>query len=367
MSYSLIDKDILVISPERWGANFISKHNYALELAKSNNVWFLNSRGNNQIKDVKVTDSDHKNLKIVEYGFPLRGIEKLPLWLLKVLNRRITKRLLRQLPAMDVVWSFDQTRFFDLSLFEGSRKIYHPVDITSYRKDIKVIAASSADLVLYVSSYIADELKGSCSPVFMNHGLSDPFINAELKQVPEGRIVAGYVGTLMSKWLHQKALLTVVKQNPEIEFRFIGPYGESNLGQANNLHLVEELKKLPNIVLMGVKTSSQVAKELASMHVLLSVYDSDCFPRQVSNSHKLLEYLSSGRAIISNYVKSYENEKPGLIYMCKEMKDYPEFFKERIEDLNDINSMDYMEMRRSYALSNSYSAHIKKVEQLLSS
>ena len=41
----LKNKTILIISPERWGTNFVSKHHYALELAKNNNVYFLNPDG----------------------------------------------------------------------------------------------------------------------------------------------------------------------------------------------------------------------------------------------------------------------------------------------------------------------------------
>ena len=38
----LINQNILIISNEKWGKMWYSKHNYANELSKNNNVYFLN-------------------------------------------------------------------------------------------------------------------------------------------------------------------------------------------------------------------------------------------------------------------------------------------------------------------------------------
>lgn len=51
MPFSFNNKTILIISPEPWGKMMISKHHYALELAKlGNEVYFLNPPNNNSIK-----------------------------------------------------------------------------------------------------------------------------------------------------------------------------------------------------------------------------------------------------------------------------------------------------------------------------
>jgi hypothetical protein len=38
----LSGKNILLISPESWGQNHVSKHHYATELSKNNKIYFLN-------------------------------------------------------------------------------------------------------------------------------------------------------------------------------------------------------------------------------------------------------------------------------------------------------------------------------------
>ena len=48
---SLRNKTILIISPQAWGKMFLSKHHYAIELAKRGNaVYFLNPPGENIIE-----------------------------------------------------------------------------------------------------------------------------------------------------------------------------------------------------------------------------------------------------------------------------------------------------------------------------
>ena len=56
----LINKTIIVISPQSWGNMFLAKHHYAIELAKyGNEVYFLNPPQNQNIKgEVEIVKSN---------------------------------------------------------------------------------------------------------------------------------------------------------------------------------------------------------------------------------------------------------------------------------------------------------------------
>ena len=72
-----INKKIIIISPESWGINFVSKHHYAKELAnKGNEVYFLNPPSDkNELINIE------KNLYVINYKNILRGINKLPVFI----------------------------------------------------------------------------------------------------------------------------------------------------------------------------------------------------------------------------------------------------------------------------------------------
>ena len=120
--FHLAGKNILIISPEGWGDNLLSKHHIALTLAKTNNkVWFVSSHHT-------VTKSPHPNLNLISYE-PLKGINRLPSTLARFVARSEVYKLLRRIQhKLDIVWSFDPHHLQFLRLFDAQVTIYHPVD-----------------------------------------------------------------------------------------------------------------------------------------------------------------------------------------------------------------------------------------------
>ena len=104
------NKTILIISPESWNAQFVSKHHYSVTLSQDNRVYFLNPpTDKNAIKE-----SEYKNLYIVDY-VPIRGLRFLPNFLRVYLDKRFLNKLEKTINlSFDVIWLFENSRFYNM-------------------------------------------------------------------------------------------------------------------------------------------------------------------------------------------------------------------------------------------------------------
>ena len=95
MKILLTKKNILLISPEPWGINRVSKHHYATELAKrGNNVYYLNPP-----TDKFNIKSEQKRLFIFDYKPTYRGLSKLPNFISAMLIEKQIKKLENKIRA----------------------------------------------------------------------------------------------------------------------------------------------------------------------------------------------------------------------------------------------------------------------------
>ena len=105
-------KNILLISPEAWSHLFVSKHHYAIELSKRNNVFFLNP----PTETFSLEGTDYKNLWKIDYKPFMKGLRFFPAFLQRYFMRRKFDKL-EKLASIkfDCVWSFDNSVFFDFT------------------------------------------------------------------------------------------------------------------------------------------------------------------------------------------------------------------------------------------------------------
>ena len=159
----LKNKCILLISPEAWGNNFVSKHHYANYLCEHNKVYFLNPAKsyskiplhscNVQIEQIS------KNLIVVDYVNLLPRLNKLSKRIQSLTYAKQAKKIQKHLniSTFDIVWSFDPYRYWDLNVFNNNKKIYHTVDFHPNAKFEKN-CCESADIVLGVTNLIIENL-----------------------------------------------------------------------------------------------------------------------------------------------------------------------------------------------------------------
>ena len=215
----LRDKKILLISPNEWGKMFISKHHYAIELARlGNDVFFLNPPDYTQKQYIKIEKhSTISNLTIITYRpflpFFLRfHARRIYDFLLRFELRHLTRSI--GLP-MDIVWCFETNLYGNLTYFNAKEKIiFHPVDQVKYDYQIKI--GGRADIILSVSTSILDKFSQAIAKKkWINHGLGADFVQMALTQdlqkaETRGPLKVGYVGNLLNSTIDTKTILRIV-------------------------------------------------------------------------------------------------------------------------------------------------------------
>jgi hypothetical protein len=380
MPYSLRGKNILVISPNEWGRMRVSKHHYAIELARlGNTVFFLNPPDSSGAPGVRVEpEGEQDSLFLVRYRpfFPTvlrfrfrRAYDLLMNWQISRIVHALGARL-------DVVWCFDPNLYSDLRRFGSQARLFHVVDQVEY--DYQIDVARSADLVAAVAAPILGRFSNLSVPqAFVNHGLGESFLDiakerSQVSGYSRGAVVrVGYVGNLFSTHLDREVFTRIIESHPSVEFHLWGPirYGDSNVSGTHSedtARFLGFLESQPNVRLRGVQPPARYSRELMEMDLFLMCYDVQADPNGGSNSHKLLEYLSTGRVVVSNRVSTYADD-PDLIRMVPNSTNelLPELFASTLASLDECNRPELQAYRARFALSHSYAEQVKKIEDLL--
>jgi hypothetical protein len=376
----LSGKTILILSPQSWGIMLLSKHHYAIELAKANNtVYFLNPP--NDIKKGKrmmIRPSGiHENLFLVDHRLTFPFILKFhALGVFHFFMRKHIRGLLQFIGRpIDIVWSFDIGNVYPFRFFpENAFKIFHPVDEPLAK--IAIDSAEGAHIIFSVTKEILNKYRHLEIPLyFINHGLADEFVSEENnmeKQVDT--IHVGFSGNLLRDDLDRDTLIRILEQNPQIHFEFWGSYKNehSNIGIASGEwqhSFINRLKSMGNVKLHGPVNANVLAGEFLRMDAFLICYDVQRDQSKGTNYHKIMEFLSTGKIIISNNITTYCG-MPELVQMVKERnsnKELPALFRIVMEHITEHNSPEKIKNRIAFARDNLYSKQVKRIEECLES
>ena len=280
----LIDKSILLISPESWGINHVSKHHYAVELSKKGNkVYFLNPPGKvNSLIDI------YKDLWVVNYKPCFRGLRILPGYMSGFLVKKEIEKLEKWINVkFDIIWNFDSSRFFNLSQIKNKLKIAHIVD-WSENFNRKLLSKTS-DIGFCTSRFLEEEMKKYNPHTYnIGHGYStsDYMLNEEeLKQLKDKfKIKVGYVGNMNITYIDWSLIKTLAERNPDIGFYFLGPINKSNISNSTIInHGYFVVNELHNTFFLGEKDSYKIPSYLAQFNILIIVYKSRGYVKQLAN------------------------------------------------------------------------------------
>lgn len=363
------NKTAIIVSPQAWGKMFISKHHYAVELAKLGYlVYFVDPPIETRffrIPKIQIIDTEYKNLKVVKSNLFFSYYFKFHLaflhHLLIVVHRKL---LLRKFGNPSLIISFDLINNFPLKGLNGKR-VFFAAD--EPRSDKKLMSANGADLIVSVSQHILDIYQRNypnTQKLLVNHGVADEFLldfSGESKKY-EG-INVGLSGNFMFSDIDYPTLTKIILENENIKFHFYGPteFNESNIGaNITDEYLVfyEVISKALNVILHGVLNKYDLAKELNQMDAFLICYHPVKSQSSGSNSHKILEYLSTGRVIISSNFSSYNGTE--LFQMVtRKNTNLPVFFSEVIQNIEHNNQMSFQTKRKLFVHENSYSKHVQ--------
>ena len=361
-------KRILIISPQDWNHIKVSKHHYALELAaKGNEVYFLNPPDKGfkylRFKKEKINTNLYSIYNSIFFPYAIKFHFD---WLFKILWAIHTKRVLRYIGDIDIVWSFSPA-YTNLNDFGANLNIYHPVD-SVLERDF-VTPSFSADYIFGVTEGILSKFSHP-KKYLINHGLSSTFFLKEYNHYTfssDKEKNVCYCGNLNMPTIDRNLLKELVENNPEIKFHFIGPYVESDPIFSE---LFKFLKKSQNVILYGKVTPEEVAMHYCKMDAFIICYErfskTAHTSNHSSNSHKILEYLSTGKVVISTNMSSY-NDNEGLIEMLDTDSNngFLTMFKGVMNELEKFNSPSKRYLRMQYARENSYIKRIEEIERIL--
>ena len=350
-------KNILLISPEPWEHIFVSKHHYAVHLGRrENKVFFLGPPGKSNL----LLGTTHRNVLSVQYtGFP-KGLRFYPRLIQKYFIRRKFCELERLCNVQfDLVWSFDNSVFFDFSaLSKTVVKISHIVDLTQNFQHAR--AAATADMCLGTTHVIVERLRRHNSKsFFVQHGYAEVKGDGEVDLTGNYGVKVGYAGNLNLKYIDWNTLNRLVTEYPKVGFYFAGPF-------RSDQEMIDRIRQKSNVFLLGEISSARLPDFYRQMDVLLLCYLADKYTDQLSNPHKLMEYLGSGKMVVSTLTEEHRGlHDSGLLLMSDKNEQVDELFRSALQNLNSWNSAEMQRLRRSVALANSYDRQIDRIELLL--
>ncbi len=359
---------VLIVSPQAWDHIRISKHNYAIALRDQGaNVVFVEPPAD-RLNQSTLVESDVPGIRRLTYPRPwfyrLRFHVR---WLFDFLQSRLIRRLLaKHAIRADVAWCFDFNLYSNLSIFRAEKSIFHPVDPLSEHQHIR--PARTADLVLTVSEKIANQIRPTGIRVtVINHGLAKPFeALARSEQCPSKQkhpVRCGYSGNLCRGPVNRTVIQQVVSNHPEVEFHFWGPH---DCGEGEIAEFIDQLRIKENVTLHGPVSQGELADAFKGIDVFLLTYSADAKESDRSNSHKILEYLSSGKVVVSSRIEHYADRDDLLLMsQTEDDRDLPDLFADAIHNLGEQNSPSLQKQRIDVALANTYDIHLRRVAQSL--
>ncbi len=360
----LKSRTVFLISPEEWDFVFVSKHHYAIGLAaRGNKVYFVNPpkrniQGGLSIKPVEGIP----DLYIVDYSTQLRGLRFFPSFVIRWADRSFLRAVEKKAGVrFDVIWNFENSRFFDLG-FAGRDvlKIYFQVDENQNFHPAK--AAQTADIAFAINSEILDIIRPNNQKSFLIPHSFQGHLSPQAKKVmageynyikPAGRLQVMYVGNLEHRHINIDLFEKVVRENSNTDFQLVGPYDAGR-------PLFQRLKHYNNVQFIGKVPFKEIPTLLDKADALILVYDSGF----TQSSHKILEYLASGKVIISTYMSEYDN-KDSLINSSRSEDEYLETFKKVLSGIETYNDPVHMRRRIQFAMDHTYASQLDNLERLI--
>ncbi len=348
----LAEQNILIISPEPWDHIWVSKHHYAHKLAEMGaKVVFANPPK----KKWHLTHTEFSNLQVLHYPKFIKGLRKFPTTISQMLFKRKLKQIEKYCAtSFDIIWSFDNSVFFDFTLMKHSFNISHIVDLnmdTEFKK-----AVQTSNLFLFNSRPIENKsISLNRESHFINHGFCNISIPVETEiQSKNGNLNVGYAGNLDIVYLDWKILIKTITSNPNINFHFAGKTDTPS-----------KFEQFNNVTYHGLLNTKNLMAYYQQMNILIICYLADIYPDQLANPHKMMEYLGTGKPLLVTYTSTYKEYNEGIILMCQKNEEFLSKLKTLVSNYEHYNSEDLILKRKTIARSNTYEKQIERIEKLI--
>lgn len=368
-------KKVLIISPQHWNFLFISKQHYALELSGQYEVYYLSFPEKKMGTGFSITKDPYSGrVHLLNYKVPLPHrlmFKATPLY--KWMNKRTIRKVLQKITGnqpFDLVIDFGLFFLYDdLTWVNARKKVFFPVDDALGLP----VNYKGANLVLSVSQNIVDKFRQHNVPAhFIHHGLSVEYASLAEKRLQEPDlgikttwnepVKVGYIGNLDNDFVDRAVMLQVMQETPSCRFHIYG-WAPDQKKHATSAFW-QQLLALNNVQFHGKQSPSELAQKIQDMDVLLLCYKPDYKRYHAENSHKIMEYLSTGKPVVSTCISIFEHT--GLLYMTPKDKN-----EELLSLLQQVTKQPSLysnaaeaEKRIRFALEHTYARHAEQLIQL---
>ena len=396
MAESIIDnRDFILFGLQPWdieiGSNF---KNMAMELAKHNRVLYVNypadrisiirrrreARIKNRLETIRTGKNEltevQENLFVLNPRVIVESINWIPFKNLYnrlnyrnsvLLGKEINKSV-RKLGLKDPYLMIDNDflrGFYLPELVDHEQFIFYIRDFLLsqpyFKKhgdllEKKMIEKSDATVCnsAYLASYAKqfnsrsyDIGQGCDVKTFYPSNNMQSSVTHELKG-----IVIGYCGALLSTRLDINLIANVARQNPDLQFVFVGPEDEvfrnSVLHQIKNIHFIgpKPFQELPAYVhRFDVCINPQLVNEMTLGN----------YPRKID------EYLAAGKPVVATDTPAMEPFRP-YVYLSKNAEEFSVKIKEA---LSEDKNQKLEDERIGFALSHTWEASVGKIYQVI--
>lgn len=354
--FAFKDKNILIISPQKWGECFVSKHHYARELSKRCKVVFLQSGDVNMYKV-------NEKLTVYSSKKSIAGLRFFPKWLSGLLCKHYVQVCERDTGMnFDVIISFDNSKLFNFMWLKKVLKISFQIEYdTKVNRDT---VTRYSDFVFCTHDFIEEKVKPLNPNCFViGHGYN-PFQKISLENVDRRRTYEiGLLGNFCSDYLDLELMEFLIINNPEAQYNFYGPYSFSNL-EGNNMDTYNLFSKFENVSFHGAINPNEVVNNMKKMDCNIITYDNVKYYKQIANPHKILELFAAGKTIISTPIHHYL-DRTDLIIFCQDKHEFDMKLKQVLYNLEYHNSKEKVSNRIAYSKNRSYNNIIHKIENII--
>jgi hypothetical protein len=318
----LENQNILITSNEPWEGVWYSKHNYAYELARRNNVYFINAPPVWKIRNAffgKIKEVIYcKGLTILDYPNILPLIHPTVNYFNNYLVSRLLKRFFKKKGISDyILWSFNPSVLYVPKLAGAKFSIFHCADSHWTKFYGTQHLCRHADMLFLISQYLAVEYESCRIPKFyLHHGISkDEFQldKTHTLSLPGGLAEYGlYVGVIDER-VDYELLEKAIRQHDEITFAFIGPLQFSSSNQIAKSIFVK--KTYPNAIYLGEQPFKTLKYYIHLARFCIS-FMNKTHPGNTISHHKTLLYLAQGKPVFSYLFLEYAGNG-NIMYMSE--------------------------------------------------
>lgn len=357
----------LVISPQPWAGFQVSKHHYARALAgRGWRVVFVDPPSKEcRPGQIRLSPTTVENLESLQYRPPLPYVLKFhSRWLFDRMMVWQARVISRQVGRPDLVWDFDNAyQFRDLRAFGAKCSIFHLVDDVGVQGQ----GAKYADHVLTLHPVFCTHAGVPFYPDHViGHGLSALHLDEARRPAKPRRSCAlpkmGFVGNLSADWIDWEAVAEMVRRHPKSVFTFWGPLP----GVAGRTGALDRVLAMPNTEFPGLTHPEDILAKAGDIDVWLLPFRSEAFrDARPLNSHKVLEYLATGKSVLMSWLEAYDGNPLVHISARPQDNDLPDRLDALVKDIDAANAVDRQTARKAYALDCGYDRHIDRIQSMV--